>query len=80
MPVEVEKQTMEEFLGKLKPNGGMEECKHALRMHQVKINHLKIRLKRLILFPSCSVVLRLLLSRCLFMYISLPVGPHPPNG
>jgi hypothetical protein len=34
----------------------------------------------LVLFLSCSVVLLLLLSRCLFMFISLLVGPHLPNG
>jgi hypothetical protein len=34
----------------------------------------------LVLFLSCSVGLLLLLSRCLFMFMSLLVGPHPPNG
>jgi hypothetical protein len=31
------------------------------------------------LFPLCSVILGLLLSRSLSMFISLPVGPHRSN-
>jgi hypothetical protein len=44
--MDVEKPTIEEFLGQLKSNGGLEGSRMPPKMHQLKMDHLQVRLMK----------------------------------
>jgi hypothetical protein len=46
IPMEVEKPTIEEFLGQLKSNGGLEESRHAPKMQQLKMDYLRMHMMK----------------------------------